>query len=132
MATAGDVITASLRKAGVIRETQNPTAEQYRDALDTFNEMMSEMDGDGINVGDYPVSAVEDVLAVDRQHLGAVKILFAVHLAADHGLPVDNTLAALAPVKYEYLLRNTKSRPIVTMSHVPTGRARAWYDINNG
>lgn len=126
--TLAELIASSLRKAGVIRETQNPSAEQYEAAVDTFNEMMAEFDTDNIVIGDFPIESVGEETAIDRSYLGAVKVLFAVHLAADHGVPVDPTIAALVPDKQQFLARATKIRPR-TRVRLPGGRATRIYDV---
>ncbi len=131
--TLGDMITKSLRKAGVIRENEDPTAEQLRDAIDTFNGLMAQYDADGIDIGDYPVTVVGDTLDIEREHEEAIKTIFAVALQIDHRLSVDEGLAALASRSEKFLLRNTSFRPDPDLNHVPLGRAQGGgYNINNG
>ena len=78
--TLGDMIDDALRKAGVIRESQSPTAEQNRDAIDTFNGLMAMWQADDIELGDFPVTVVGDTLELEREHQEPVKVLFAVAL----------------------------------------------------
>ncbi len=122
--TLGDMITKALRKAGVIRENDSPSAEQSRDAIDTFNGFMAQYDADGIDLGDYPVTAVEDVLDIEREHEEAIKAIFALILQIDHGLSRDEGLTALAKRSDKFLLRNTFVRPDPDLNHTPLGRAR--------
>ena len=121
--TLGDMIDDALRKAGVIREGQAPSAEQNRDAINTFNGLMSMWQADGIELGDFPALEIADVLDLEREHREPVKVLFAVALQADHGLPPDPLLIALAEPALRFLERDTFIRPNVTMN-VPTGRAK--------
>lgn len=130
--TLGDMISDALRKAGVIREGQNPTAEQNRDAIDTFNGLMAGWAADDIELGDFPASVVGDELDLEREHKEPVKILFAVNLQADHGLPPDPYLVAQADIAMTFLMRNTFVKPAVQLI-APTGRAKnAGFDIDNG
>ena len=131
--TLGDMITKALRKAGVIRENESPTAEQSRDAIDTFNGLMAQYDADGVDIGDYPVTAVADVLDIEREHEEAIKTIFALALQIDHRLGVDEGLTALARRSEKFLLRNTAVRPEANLNHTPLGRARnSGSDIING
>ena len=122
--TLGDMITKALRKAGVIRENESPSAEQSRDAIDTFNGLMAQYDADGIDIGDYPVTVVGDELDIEREHEEAVKIVFALALQIDHRLGIDEGLLAFAQRSEKFLLRNTFVRPDPDLNHTPLGRAR--------
>ena len=119
----GDLIASGLRKGGVIRETQNPTAEQNRDAIELFNGMMAEWDADGIVIGDFPVDEVDDDTAIDREYREAVKNLFAERLAIEHGVPVSADLRNLAEGGYQFLMRATRIAPR-SIPALPRGRAR--------
>lgn len=131
--TLGDMITKALRKAGVIRENESPTAEQSRDAIDTFNGLMAQYDADGVDIGDYPVTVVGDTLDIEREHEEAIKTVFALALQIDHRLPTDEALAVLAQRSEKFLLRNTFVRPDPDLNHAPLGRARnVESDIING
>ncbi len=121
--TLGDMITKALRKAGVIRENESPTAEQSRDAIDTFNGLMAQYDADGVDIGDYPVTVVGDTLDLEREHEEAVKTVFALALQIDHRLAVDEGLLGLAQRAEKFLLRNTSIRPAPDLNHAPLGRA---------
>jgi hypothetical protein len=93
---------------------------------------MSAWAADDIDLGDFPVDAVGDELDLEREHKEPVKILFAVALQADHGLPPDPYLIAQADIAISFLMRNTFVRPAVQMI-VPTGRAKnSGFDIENG
>jgi len=133
--TAGDMIRDALVKAGVIREKQNPSAQQEEDGLETFNGLMAGLQADEIDIGDYPVDAVADELELEREHEEPVRILLARRLQTDHGLPPDVSLVAEANEMLVFLERSTFVRPNFDLSHVPQGRAkrtRFFYDINRG
>ncbi len=129
----GGMITKALRKAGVIRENQSASAEQNRDAIDTFNGLMSQFDADGVDLGDYPVTVIGDTLDLEREHEEPVKTLFALALQIDHGLPLDEGLVFLADRAEKFLLRNTFVKPDPNLNHTPLGRAtRVSSNILNG
>lgn len=131
--TLGDMITKALRKAGVIRENESPSAEQFRDAIDTFNGLMAQWDSDGVDIGDYPVTAIEDVLDIEREHEEAVKTIFALALQIDHRLSIDEGLLGLAQRSEKFLLRSTSFRTDPDLKHAPLGRANSIRsDILNG
>ena len=131
--TLGDMITKALRKANVIRENKDPTAEQNRDAIDTFNGLMSRLDADDIDIGDFPVTLTTDTLDLEREHEEPIKLMFALLLQMDHGLPLEEGLVALAQSSEKFLLRNTACKPDVSLKFAPLGRAQSsGYNINNG
>ena len=121
--TLGEMITKALRKANVIRENESPSAEQNRDAIDTFNGLMSQFDADGIDLGDYPVTVIGDTLDLEREHEEPVKIIFALVLQIDHGIPIEQGLAAMAQGAEKFLLRNTFVKPDPNLDFAPLGRA---------
>ncbi len=123
--TLGDMITKALRIAGVIRENQSASAEQNRDAIDLFNGLMSQFDADGVDLGDYPVTVIGDVLDLEREHEEPVKVLFALALQIDHSLPIEQGLVALADRSERFLLRNTFVKPDPNLNHSPLGRANS-------
>ncbi len=131
--TLGEMITKALRKANVIRENDSPSAEQNRDAIDTFNGLMSQLDADGVDLGDFPVTVVGDTLDLEREHEEPVKNMFALLLQMDHGLPLEEGLVFLAKRAEKFVLRNTACKPDLNLKHAPLGRAvRPGSDIING
>ena len=129
----GEMVEDALVKAGVIRENQPPTAKQTSKAIAVFNGLMSMWAADEIELGDFPVELVDEELDLEREHQEPVKILFAVALQADHGLPPDPYLVAQADPAMRFLERNTFVKPAADLKHVPLGRAKSSrFDINTG
>ena len=50
MATALDFIKAAMKKGGILTKTENPTADEASDALDTLNYMLESWANDGLTV----------------------------------------------------------------------------------
>ncbi len=133
MPTLGEFVRDGLVKAGVIQARGNASAEDQADAIVTFNGMMSELEADGIEVGDFPVSAASTDLDIDREHEQPLKSILAVRLAEDHDLPISNGMQIAAERSMRFLERNTFVRPDVNTDHAPAGRARhSGFDIENG
>lgn len=129
----GTMITNSLRRANVIRGNASADAQQNKDAIRKFNGLMSRLDADGIDIGDFPVTDISDTLDLEREHEDPVESLFALTLQVFHGLPIEPGLVAEATGAEKFLLRNTSSKPVVDLRFAPLGRAsRLTSDIING
>ena len=131
--TLGDMITNALRRANVIRNNAVATAEMNRDSIRLFNGLMSEYDADGVDLGDYPVTATTDTLDIEREHENAVEAIFALNLQKFHGLPIEDGLVDDATRANRFILRNLACKPDVDLSFAPQGRAvKPPSDIING
>jgi len=81
MATARDVITASLREIGVIDGIEEASAEDAAHALTLFNQMLAGWELDGIALGLGTVT-LNTTLAVPESHIEALRANLAARLAA--------------------------------------------------
>lgn len=87
MATALEVITAAMRRLGVLPSGQSPSAAEASDALEALNDMGASFDARNVYVGWSAVALTDDVILEDR-HIEGLKYMLAKRLAPDYGMDV--------------------------------------------
>ena len=92
MATASDIITRALTKIGAVAAESPPTAAEMADGLDLLNDMLSEWEESGPQLGFVPVQSVADDVRVPRGAVGAVKAALAVRMAPEYNKQVSQAL----------------------------------------
>jgi hypothetical protein len=93
MTTYAEFIGDALRKIGVLSEGQEASPEQGADGLVTFNEMMGELAGDGVDVGFAPQSSGTGTLLIPWEDRQAIKYALCVKLATDYGREITPDIA---------------------------------------
>ena len=102
--TVVDFITDVLRMATVIGQTKTPSAEQGQDAVTKLNDLMADLEADGIVFGYNPkATSAEDIALPDGEKSG-VKAMLGVRICDGYGLPVPPVMAALADAWYKRAL----------------------------
>jgi len=86
MDTAQKVIDKALSKIGVKILGVSVSADQYTDAIESLNDMMTSLDGNGINLGYSIVSAKEDSVTIPDFASAFVKSRLALKLASDYNI----------------------------------------------
>lgn len=81
MATARDVVTASMRELGIIDGIEEAAAEDAAHALAVFNQMIAAWELDGIALGLGTVT-LNTTLALPDSHIEALRANLAARLAA--------------------------------------------------
>lgn len=87
-----ELVTRSLRLAGVVPHNRAPSAPEMNDAIKTLNEMMNSWGIDDLDLGWVDV-AQTDIIRVDDAFLKGIRYSLAVELASEHGL--EDTLSPL-------------------------------------
>ena len=131
MANNIDVITTAYRLAGIITETEAPSAEQARDGLRSMNRMLLRWNRDGIELGYYEQDDLTDETPVPDDLLDGVEYNLAKRLAGENGQTLDPAVAMEAQESYDALIRETIEDCVADMDHMP-GSIRYVYDIGSG
>ena len=96
MATSLDLISGGLKLVGIKAAESPIEAAEAQDGLIMLNDMMAELEEDGIKIGYITNTDVNATLYVpDSTHAG-IKALLAVRLAVEYGKIVSPALATLA------------------------------------
>lgn len=105
MAIVLDLVTGALRRAGIIAESEDPSAEEGQDAVTRLNEIMASMQADGIDFGWNPKATTADTYVLPLEHVGPVKAILAVQLADEYGTEVSSSTGMEASDGYKRMLR---------------------------
>lgn len=87
-----EIITSAYRQLTMLDELGVPTAEQSAVGLEVLNDMLTNMDIDGIRLGWYPQTVVTAVAPLQDYDVRNVKVLLASDLAAHYGITVPEDL----------------------------------------
>ncbi len=131
MATNLDVITDALRKANIINVRQTPSGTQGANGLTLLNDMMSDWQEDGIELGFFPQTSLSATIPVEDKHLRGIKANLARAEAADHGIELSSEAVRIAELTHARLAKSTTEEFSTDFSHMPGG-SRGRYNINNG
>ena len=125
--TGNELIEPALRLLGVIRETENASAEQASTGLVVLNDLMADLSGDGVDLGYAPQSdpSVDNGLNIETRQ--SIKFLLAIALAPIYSKQLGPIIAAGATLGRNKLLRDAiyQTRQEATMTHAPLGEAFA-------
>lgn len=104
MATATEVITRSLTRLGIRAAETSIEASELQDGLDLLNDMLSNWEEAGYNLGFSPVSNLTDEIRIPRGANAAVIDALAIIMAPEYSRPVSPALAAAAKLSFENML----------------------------
>jgi hypothetical protein len=116
-----ELVTGALRRAGVIGEADDPSAEEGSDAVTRLNDMIAGMAEDGIDLGWNPKASTADTVVLPLGHIGTIKAMLAVMLADEYGTEVSPVTASEAKSGYDRLLRQALQMQMTRRSDAPRG-----------
>ena len=106
MPSNNDVIKDALSILGVLSEVDSVSAEQGQNGLSVMNDMLNEWAADGIDVGFYPQTEINDDSPVYSDALQAVKYNLALALSNYYQKEPSLPAIMLADRGYKRLLRD--------------------------
>lgn len=129
MATTREYVYRALAKLGVKSAETTIEASELNDGIETFNDMMTELEGSGILLGFVAVNSGDDEVRVPREAKGAIIANLAVRLASDYSRPVTAELAAEVKASTNNLLRSiVKLDNVAYPSTLPMGSGNRCYE----
>lgn len=99
-----DIVTDALRQITVIGQTATPSAEQGQDAVAKYNDLMADLEEDGIDLGHFPKATTADTVELPNGVVGTIKAMLGARLCDGYGLPVPPVVAGVASSGYGRLL----------------------------
>ena len=130
MATNLDIITTALGMLNVINENEAPSSELAAKGLEAMNDLLSEWQEAGIELGYFPQTNLAATSPLEDFHLRGVKSNLAVELAAQIPAPVPDATARVAQDSKEKLSKGTAEVVENSFDHLPI--SRRFFDINVG
>jgi hypothetical protein len=91
-ATNLELVTYAFLKCNVIDENSSPSPEQGITGLNVLNDMMADMQANGINVGWYPQTNIANTSPLQNQDVGPIKHILAGALASHYGITLGELL----------------------------------------
>lgn len=130
-----ELCTDAYFMAGIISEVESPSAEQGSKAVRWMNNLMFDMEGDGIDLGWSPISSTADTITLPKEALNGLTALLAVKLCSANGVQIPGSALEDAERCRERLLGHAVSLQIerAQSNTLPLGENNTgWYDITRG
>lgn len=86
------IVTGAFRKAGIVDETESPSAAQGADALLILNNFLANQAADGMRLGWYPQSNLAATAPLKDADIHGVKMLLAKQLAFTYAVEIKDPL----------------------------------------
>ena len=99
------IITASYEILAVVDEITPPSIEQGNTGLEVMNDMLANMDYDGIRLGWFPQTSLLAIAPLQDQDIGPVKFLLAIDLALRYGITPPPEVVQKADAVYKALAK---------------------------
>ena len=127
MATASQVLKASLQKILVQASEADLEPDEYQDAIFTMNNMMLALDADGIKLGYTEVTTLADEITIPTGALRGLIFNLALDLAPEYDGQVTAALADAARAGMETMRKlGVAMGASAFPSTLPTGMGNYW------
>ena len=132
MATNLDVITEAYEIADIINERQVLTARQSARGLSLMNDMFSDWEEDGIELGFFPQTVLSATIPIEDNKLRGVKYNLARGVAGYNSVSLSDESRRIAELTFARLEKSTTAEISTDFSHMPLGGRRGTFNINTG
>jgi hypothetical protein len=105
MATGTDFVTRALTRIGIRASETSLEASELQDGLDMLNDMLSNWEESGYNLGFSPIANLTDEVRVPRGANAAIIDSLAIVLAPEYSRPISPALAASVKIHFDNMLR---------------------------
>ena len=104
MATATEIITRSLTRLGIRAAETSLEPAELQDGLSLLNDMLSNWEEAGYNLGFSPVANITDEVRIPRGANQAVIDSLAIMMAPEYSRPISAALAVSAKFSFDNML----------------------------
>ena len=98
-----DLVTGSMRLLGVLRQGENPTAQEAADGMISLNGMLNAWILQGIDLEFLNFASLNDVIPYPDDHIPAFRYNLAVELAPECGVTVTPAIGTRASQYFQAL-----------------------------
>lgn len=131
MATNLDVITEAYQLANLINERETLSATKASTGLTLLNDMMSDWEQDGIELGYFPQTSLAGTIPVDDNDLRGIKYNLSRGTAGFNGVDTPPETMRIAELTLARLEKATREIVESDFSHMPSGLNNV-FDISTG
>lgn len=131
MAANIDIIREALTLANIINDRETPTARQGEYGLTLLNDMMSDWQQDGIELGYYPQTLVNDTFPVEDEHFRGVKYNLSLGVAGFNGVTAPEETRRIAGITFDRLAKATTEVVDTKFNHLPRS-GRSGFNVETG
>lgn len=127
MTTAAELVRDTLQIIGVQAAEQPIQPNEFTDTVTSLNDLMAELEGDGISLGYTVVTTPSDIITVQDAAIGPIKKILAVDIAPEYDFEPSITLLRSADkgLKLLYKLSVTLA-PVILTNTLPIGSGNEW------
>lgn len=131
--TCQQIIKSALRICRVVRNTEEPNAQQAADGIVTLNNMMHALKQQNADTG-WTDRAIADDWPLQPETVEPCKYMLAARFASEYGKPFPPEAATIASEALPILQAMFGRRPRLQGDPAVTRRNRKWstYDIQSG
>lgn len=123
MTTAAELTRSALRLIKVASEMSPPSADQERGGLQALKDMISAWEVEGINIGVYPPTRLDEDLQEPEWAASAIKYVLAEQLAATYERELSSNVLKLIVSAHEQLqMGSSVEHPSQHQSNMPLGQ----------
>jgi hypothetical protein len=105
-----ELVTDSLRRIGIIAESEDPSAEEGQDAVTRLNDLMFEKAEQGVDIGWNKKATTADTVVLPDGVLNGIKAELAELLAVEYGVELPPLVVRDAEQSRNRLLRMALQR----------------------
>ena len=102
-----EFVTDALRSIGVLSEIDTPSAEQGQDGVRKFNELMTSLAEDGVDLGWAPIEDTASTVVMPLGHVSGIKAMLGKACAPLYGAEVPGVVAQMADQCYSRLINQS-------------------------
>jgi hypothetical protein len=118
-ATVLELVTSAYRLAGIIGDTEQPSAEQGVTGLWRLNNLMADWAADGVNLGWYRQTNLANTAPLQEGDLRGVEYCLAGELAGYFGISLSPETLAQIDSTYAKLVKRTRPYQEANLSELP-------------
>lgn len=132
MATAAQLIKASLQRILVQASEAELEPDEYQDAIFALNNYMLDLDASGIQLGYTEVSSLGDTITVPPGALRGIIANLAIEVAPDYNGQITPGLQKAAIEGLVTMRKIGVGKPVTSFPDtLPTGAGNDWYNYQN-
>lgn len=129
-----ELVTDSLRRIGVIAESEDPSAESGQDATTRLNDLMFQKAENGVDIGWNRKATTADTVVLSDGIISGIKAELAELLAVEYGVELPPLVIKEAEESRNRLLRMTLQRQFQPQQNnsYPSGIIGGIFDVSTG